>query len=319
MITMKTMITKKGVVIHPEEITKTWEKAILGSDINILGIHPVGGEHSHEKVKALADNGFPNEKDLIIKNLVSKGVSIEYELHAMSLLLPRELFASQPRYFRMNEKGERTPDYNCCASNKDALEIISDSASDLALKLPYSSDIYNFWLDDVFDASCKCGECSRLTSSDQALVIYNAVLRGLKRVNKNAKQSYLAYCGASDPPANIEPEEGIFLEYAPFKRDFFKPLISGDNALSVACARNAIAFFGVRGAKALDYWLDNSLYSGWKKPPLEFHINADIVMRDIEFYESLGFESVTSFACYLGEDYERLFGAPVLDGYIKKK
>ena len=29
---------------------------------------------------------------------------------------------------------------------------------------------------------------------------------------------------------------------------------------------------------------------------------------DFEFYRSLGFEDFSSFACYLGEDYEELHG-----------
>ncbi len=310
------MIKKKGIVVHPDEITPTWERIILNSDINVLGIHPVGGDGSHEKVKALSENGFGAEQDLIIKNLVKNGISVEYELHTMSLLLPRQLFATHPEYFRANEKGYRTPDYNCCPSNGDALDIISDSAERLARKLPYSSNIYNFWLDDVFDAPCKCAQCSAFTSSDQALLIYNAILKGLKKVNENAGQSYLAYCGASAPPTRVEPDDGIFLEYAPFKRDFNKPLISNENRFSSAQAQDAIAFFGKKNSKALDYWLDNSLYSGWKKPPKAFTLNTETVKKDLEFYESLGFERVTTFACYLGYDYEALYGVPALEGYI---
>lgn len=32
--------------------------------------------------------------------------------------------------------------------------------------------------------------------------------------------------------------------------------------------------------------------------------------RDIAFYREKGFEYISSFACFLGEDYEALYGAP---------
>ena len=311
------MIHKKGIIIHPEEISGTWEKTLINSDVSALGLHPVGGLDSHRRVLELAEKGFSPEQDKILKNLIRNGISIEYELHVMSFLLPRELFPANPEYFRMNEKGERTPDFNLCPSNKDSLEIVSDSAESLAKMLEYSSEIYNFWLDDVFDASCFCPECQKYTPSDQALIIYNAVLRGLKRVNKNAKQSFLAYCSTSNPPVKVTPEDGIFLEFAPFKRDFAKPLYDGENRIPVKQALDNISFFGTKNSKALEYWLDNSMNSGWKKPPKEFHLNREVLEKDMEFYEKAGYEYITAFACYLGEDYNDLFGIPDLVEYIK--
>ncbi len=311
------MVKQIGVVVHPEEITRSWEKVILNSDINLLGIHPVGGIGSHERVRKLAEKGFPPEEKAILENLISHGVKIEYELHAMSLLLPRDYFTLHPQYFRMNEKGERTPDFNCCASNKDALDIIADSAEKLAKTLPYPSGRYNYWLDDVGDAPCRCDECSKLSSSDQALKIYNAVLKGLKRADSNAKQSYLAYRGSSGIPVHVEPEEGILLEFAPFKRNFHIPLTHPDNAVSAKSASECIKYFGSNGAKVLDYWLDNSLYSGWKKPPKEFILDTDVVLNDIEFYKNLSYEIISTFACYLGKDYEELYGFPDIGGYLE--
>ena len=33
------------------------------------------------------------------------------------------------------------------------------------------------------------------------------------------------------------------------------------------------------------------------------------------YYEKLGFDSITAFACYLGKDYRALYGCPELSGY----
>ena len=38
------------------------------------------------------------------------GIQVEHELHAIDWLLPRTMFATDPSFFRMNAKGERTPD-----------------------------------------------------------------------------------------------------------------------------------------------------------------------------------------------------------------
>ena len=309
------MIVEKGVVVHPDEIGESWEKAILSSDLNLLGIHPVGGEGSHERVKALMEKGLSDEKRQVLRRLQAAGVGVEYELHAASLLLPRALFARHPAYFRMDEKGERNPDYNCCASNPEALETVSENAGRLARALPSTTHRYAFWLDDVRDKVCRCPACRALSASDQALLICNAIQRGIRRADPLGRESYLAYCGASAVPEKVVPEEGIYLEYAPFDRDQSLSMTDPRNAADRENARALAAFFGAEKGKVLEYFLDNSKFSGWKKPPKKLVTDPELIRRDLAFYESLGFQTVTTFACFLGPDYEALWGKPDLSGY----
>ena len=309
------MIEEKGVVVHPDEIGKTWRETILSSDIRLLGIHPVGGNGSHERVKALAGEGLPAESRKNLDALISRGVGVEYELHTMSLLLPRDLFPAHPEYFRMDEKGRRNPDLNCCPSNGDALETVAENAAALAKALPSSTHRYAFWLDDAREGICRCAACRKLSASDQALLVYNAVLRGIRRADPLGRESYLAYCGASEPPRRVTPEEGIYLEYAPFDRDQALPMAHEKNAVSAKNARDLAAFFGAGDGKVLEYWLDNSKFSGWVKPPKRLVPDPEIMRRDLAFYDSLGFRTVTTFACFLGLDYEELWGKPDLGGY----
>jgi hypothetical protein len=42
----------------------------------------------------------------------------------MKELLPRSLFPKCPGFFRMDERGRRQPDANCCAHSRGALEVI---------------------------------------------------------------------------------------------------------------------------------------------------------------------------------------------------
>ncbi len=309
------MIEEKGVVVHPDEIGATWRESILSSDIHLLGIHPVGGKGSHERVKALAVGGLPAECQRNLNLLMSRGVGVEYELHAMSLLLPRDLFPAHPEYFRMDDQGRRNPDLNCCPSNRDALEIVAENAAALAKALPSSTHRYAFWLDDAREGTCRCRDCRSLSASDQALLLSNAVLRGIRRADPQGRESYLAYCGASEVPRRVTPEDGIYLEYAPFDRDQAVPMTHERNAASRRNARELAAFFGAGKGKVLEYFLDNSKYSGWVKPPKKLVPDPEVIARDLAFYDSLGFRTVTTFACFLGPDYEALWGKPDLGGY----
>ena len=66
--------------------------------------------------------------------------------------------------------------------------------------------------------------------------------------------------------------------------------------------------FGTKNAQVLEYWLDNSWFSGWKWPIQRFAYSPDLVALDSAWYEKLGFETMTSFAIFLGKDYYDRFG-----------
>src|SRR5207247_117342 len=67
------------------------------------------------------------------------GLAREYELHAMSWLLPRERFAEHPEWFRMDRHGERRPDANLCPAHPEALAVVAARAGELAERRPPST------------------------------------------------------------------------------------------------------------------------------------------------------------------------------------
>ena len=69
-----------------------------------------------------------------------------------------------------------------------------------------------------------------------------------------------------------------------------------------------LEFFGETDAKVLEYWYDNSLFSNWKKPPKLFKLKEAEMNADIAEFKDIGFDSIATFGCYLGEDYETLYG-----------
>ena len=152
------------------------------------------------------------------------------------------------------------------------------------------------------------------------MLITNAIVRGLRRTDPEAKQCYLAYYQTLCAPRAVEPEDGVFLEYAPMGRDYHLPIsdpASEKNAALIAALPDLFACFGKKDSLALEYWLDNSMYSRWTKPPKYFSWMRDVTAADLAFYEEQGFAAATCFACYLGEDYEAEHGSfPDIGDYL---
>lgn len=304
------MIKRRGVVLAQYELDEIWEKRIIDAEFNMLGVSPDFGVDSPKEMGELSRKG---ELGARLERLKAHGVEIEWVLHALSMMLPRKLFETHPEYFRMNEEGVRTADYNLCVSNPEGLERLSQGAEEMAKHLFVENGRYHLWLDDVAKSACYCDKCRQLSRADQALVTYNAILRGLKRQDPNAKLCYLAYHDANALPTQVKPEPGIFLEYAPFNREFDSPIYdpkSEKNEREHRYLKDLLALFGTEGSQVLDYWLDNSLFSEWKKPPKEFKLYKETMLADIKYYYDLGFETVTTFGCYLGKDYMELYGDP---------
>lgn len=298
---------KNGILIHPEELTKKQIDRVKALGITTLSLHPRGGEKAHETLTEMLSMLKTAEYKLLIDYARGLGIEIEYEFHAASYLLPRELFETHPDYFRMDENGNRTADLNFCVSNEEALNIVVKRAAELAKKLYESTPNYYFWLDDVKNKSCKCPKCKTLSPSDQQLTVMNSIISELKKSDKNARLAYLAYFECIDSPKTVKPANGIFLEYAPIERDMHKRLSEADADIRDKITA-LINYFGKDRSKVLEYWLDNSLFSKWKKPPVRFSPDNDLISDDIKYYLDLGFENITSFACFLGDDYEELYG-----------
>lgn len=306
----------KNLIVHPHELSRKWIDRMKEVGVDTLGIHPVGGINAPEYMKELLETIETEEFKSLIDYAVECGLSIEYELHCAGFLLPRELFDTKPEFFRMNKAGERANDYNFCFSNEEAVTLFVQSAVELASKLYKSSHKFYFWLDDAKDAKCHCPKCRQLSAADQQLAINNRILKALKEKYSDAQLAYLAYYETMDLPKHTLPEEGMFLEYAPIERDMKKPVEqmapkAKENLLKL------IAFFGKKDAKVLEYWFDNSLFSNWTKPPKKFEPNNELIVKDIKYYQSLGFDNIASFACYLGADYEELYGEPDISGFIR--
>ena len=143
------------------------------------------------------------------------------------------------------------------------------------------------------------------------------MLSEIRKGIPDAQLAYLAYFGCVEPPRRVRPAPGVFLEYAPFE----KYVSANDPGRAGLIRQEAeripelLACFGSSGAKVLEYWYDNSLFSDWKKPPRRFTPQGEIVRREVRQYRAMGFETISTFGCYLGADYEALYGEPDLTDF----
>lgn len=298
---------KIGLIAHPEELTKGEIAAFRAAGADVLGLHPVGGNKATSSLENLLIWLKTDKGRRLLSYARSLGLEIEYEMHAASFLVPREMFSSHPEYFR-EANGVRTNDYNFCVSSDEMLRLVAKNAAALGRVLRPDTHDYYFWLDDAENSRCECEKCRVFSASDQSLIVANAIADELRRFDSSARVCYLAYLATLTPPKSVKPAPGVFLEYAPMKRDRSIPVWEDDNV-----KRELAALFDVfepGEAKILEYWYDNSMFSNWKKPPKKFTPDNERIAKEIEFYRSLGVGNVTSFACYLGADYEALYGAP---------
>lgn len=304
------MFLRRGILLCPEDLADPgWVPRMAAAGLNLVGLHG-----SPEGVLAFVESAA-GERFLAAAR--GAGLDVEYELHALGWLLPRDRFAARPDWFRMDRHGARRPDANLCPSRPEALALAAERAVALAERLPPSTDRYYFWADDA-TPWCHCEACKDLTPSDQNLVVMSALLEGLRARWAGARLSCLAYANTLAPPARVLPREGLFLEYAPIDRCFRHALADPDCALNrpfLAGLPALLDTFGVEGAQVLEYWLDCSLFSGWRRPPQRLSFSREVLEADLATYARLGFRSVTTFGVYLDPEYIERYGEPPVRDY----
>jgi hypothetical protein len=306
------------VVLLSTELEPHWHDLVAEAGLTCVGIHPdqsLGAVNAVDALVASLEGGPAAE---FVRRLRVAGVDVEYELHALAWLLPRSQFDLHPDWFRMDARGERTPDVNACPSAADALAVIEERSALLAARLAPSTGRHHLWVDDLEDSRCRCPRCAGLSTSDQYLVLYNAIARGVRRTDPRAMQSYLAYYEALEPPAVVKPGPGIFLEFAPVRRDSAVPIGRVDCPANVEHVRHLDALLGefdVRETQVLEYWMDNSRFSGWKKPATEFPFHREAIAADARWYHDRGIRSMTSFACFYDREYVGRCGLPPIGEY----
>jgi hypothetical protein len=316
-------MNKRGILIWAFDLNPYWIRLASRAGLTTLGLHPIPGI-KEEDPRSLESFLKTIETDSFRQNaraLKDQGIDLEIEVHAMHWLMPRENYDFHPEWFRMNEEGMRCNDLNFCPSSEDALQYVEDQTARLAQRLaPYiTTHRYFLWIDDN-SKFCHCDKCAGSSSSDQALTIYNRMLKGVRRVDPLGLLSYLAYQNTIAAPTKVRPDPGIFLEYAPINRD--SRFAMDDESIPKNVAEGAhikalLECFGKNESQVLEYWMDNSYFYRWIPPYGELPFYRGVLNRDMEFYTKSGFQHITSFACGLNQEYESKYGEPPVVEYAR--
>jgi len=293
----------RGVVLIPEDLTlRDWPDRVKQSRLTTVALHH--GRSVFEVIKFVTSNAGQE----FLSRSRRLGLEIEYELHAMNELLPRWMFEKNKSLFRMNEKGERAPDWNLCVHSAQALEVVAENAVAIARLLRPTTGRYFYWGDDG-RPGCRCKECRELSDSEQALVMENCMAKALRRHDSRAQLAHLAYSTTLAAPRQVKPEPGVFLEYAPIARRYDIPYteqMEGRDGL--ANLDENLRVFPATSAQVLEYWLDVSRFSKWKRPSVRLPWRRDVFLDDLETYHQRGIRHVTTFAVYVDADYQQRFG-----------
>jgi hypothetical protein len=306
-------LTRGAVLVVRDMETYDWPALAKAAGLTTLATHIKPSEIA-AFVKTEAGHKF---LDACRKH----GLEVEHELHALGDLLPRELFDKDKELFRMDAQGQRVRDYNLCVHSQPALEVVADKAAHYTRLLPSTTGRYFYWIDDAMPM-CRCPKCRGYSDSDQALIFANHLVRAIRGVDPHARLAHLAYANTLEPPKQIRPEPGIFLEFAPIERRYDLPFSRREaksqsrdllHGRMLDALDANLEWFGCDGAQALEYWLDVSRFSGWKREKtVEIPWNEAAFRDDLETYARRGVRHVTTFAAWLDADYARRWGvAPV--------
>jgi hypothetical protein len=297
----------RGIVLVPEDFTlNDWPERAARAGLTTLAVHH---QNSPKGVIQFIES---ETGQVVLARCRRLGLQVEYELPAMGALLPRELFARDTSLFRMDDQGQRIADFNCCVHSARALEVLAENAVRLAGKLRPMTGRYFLWGDDGAPW-CRCGECRGLTEAEQALVVENHLATALRKVDERATVAHLAYANTLEPPRQVKPHPAVFLEYASINRRYDIPYASqiGTEARDglPALDRN-LTVFPHETAQVLEYWLDVSRFSHWKRPAKQLPWKGDVFASDLRTYAARGIRHVTTFGVWLDAEYVRSFGEP---------
>jgi hypothetical protein len=252
-----------------------------------------------------------------------EGLHVEHELHAMNDLLPRSLFDKDPSLFPMNDDGRRIRDYNLCVHSRAAIEVICENAVKYTKLLPSTTGRYFYWPDDG-KPMCRCPKCRGLSDSDQTLLLENRILEAIRWVDPRATLAHIVYTTTLPAPKEIKPEPGVFLEFAPIERLHDRP-VSRRETVGRRGIRHGqlldyldenLEVFRPDEAQVLEYWLDASRFSRWKRNNVvKIPWHPEVYLDDLKCYASRGIRHVTTFAAWVDGDYVRRYGDPPVDEY----
>ena len=306
-----------GVVVTPEDFQGAdWIGLCRRYGLKTLGIHSGGGK-IEDVLTMLGRYGSAAFRE----EAAAVGLECEYECHAAASLLQPSLMAKHPDYFAFDlRRRARRNDSNWCVTNPQAQALYEKNARELVLALESDTHRYLLWNADSPRIYCHCPECAKLSPSDQAMLATNLLARAARSVDPQATVPYLAYQELMEPPTVVKPESNVFLEFAPIERCYMHAITDDNcatNRRTMMNLKRMLDIFPAATTHMLEYYLDVSLFSNYRRPAVEVRPSKEVMDSDFDFYASLGIRSMTTFAVFMDGSYFRNYGQQGLDDYAE--
>ena len=157
------------------------------------------------------------------------------------------------------------------------------------------------------------GSAKGLSDSDQATLLENHLLRALRGHDPRASLAHLAYLNSLSPPNRSGPSRACSWSTPRSSGGTTPPTRSksGPGQPDGLAALDAnLEVFPAGAAQVLEYWLDVSRFSQWRRPAVRLPWRRDVLEADLATYAARGIRHVTSFAVYVDAEYRRRYGEP---------
>jgi hypothetical protein len=233
-----------------------------------------------------ARDWYINQRSALVSECRQRGMTIEVGGHFLSKFLPRTLFPEHPDWFRLNEQGKRTNDFNFNPFNSAALDYLGVHAIKYLEQMPEAS-LYHLWPDDIEGGGWTHEPGKEdYTPSDQSLLVANNLIKRLRKVQPDAHLAFLAYHDTVYPPRVVKPDSGIVFWYAPRERCYAHSLNDPQCSLNRQyrqALEGALPTFGSANAEVYEYYVDEILFENMTIPLLP-----DVLSADARYYHQLG-------------------------------
>ena len=143
------------------------------------------------------------------------------------------------------------------------------------------------------------------------------MLKALRTIDTNASLAHLAYAKTLQSPVRIKPSPGVFLEYAPIMRDYSIPYEKQGKGYkeNLTLLDANLKVFPRETAQVLEYWMDVSKFSSWKRPFKKLPWRPDVFLADVRTYKAKGIRHITAFGCGFDRSYFDRYGTPPIAEY----
>ena len=212
--------------------------------------------------------------------------------HSVPLMLPKELFASKPELFRMDQTGKRVPDGNVCVSNPQTVNLCADVVMQWFRDHP-ESEYFTVMGQDIWGGAwCSCDRCKPYTASEQNVILINGIHQILRKQGVNGRCAYAAYRDTLRCDLNrVRMDSEVRVGYAPRERSYGHGLADASSERNRWFWNNLMEWRRKHSGPIgiTDYYHDSILFYAFAVPTVR------VITEDMRAYSKLNVVGTGSY------------------------